>query len=123
MPRTALLLRCGVEEARTIRYEADHERRTVSGYILNILERSLQIEDSLFHKMPRLEALNRALSRTPHYTLGPRTAILIRCSNQEAERIRFAAKRRQLSISGFIIHALRRTWRVRDAGAYTPGSS
>ena len=120
MSRTAVLIRCGTDEARKIRYEAEHERRTVSGYVLNILERSLQVEDSLFHKIPRLETLNRVLSRRPKFAMGPRTAILVRCSTQEAARIRFAAKRRQLSISNFVMHALRRVWRVRETGVYDP---
>ncbi len=33
--RTALLVRCSEEEAKAIRQEAHHERRTISGFILN----------------------------------------------------------------------------------------
>src|SRR5215467_6018936 len=111
MGRTALLIRCSIEDAAKIRYEAEHDRRTVSGYVMNIVDRSLQVEDSLFHKIPRLAGLNQTLMRRPQFTTGPRTALLLRCSELEAERIRVAAKRRGTSISAFVVHAIRRTWR------------
>lgn len=34
-PRTALLVRCSEEEAEMIREAAKHERRTISGFVLN----------------------------------------------------------------------------------------
>ena len=35
--RTALLVRCSREEAENIRAAAERERRTVSGYVLNVV--------------------------------------------------------------------------------------
>lgn len=36
----------------------------------------------------------------------PRTALLVRCSEEEAEMIRDAAKRERRTISGFILNAV-----------------
>jgi uncharacterized protein (DUF1778 family) len=36
----------------------------------------------------------------------PRTALLVRCSEEEAEMIREAAKRERRTISGFILNAV-----------------
>lgn len=36
----------------------------------------------------------------------PRTALLVRCSEEEAEAIREAAKRERRTISGFILNAV-----------------
>jgi uncharacterized protein (DUF1778 family) len=55
-----------------------------------------------------------------------RTALLIRCSQEEAEKIRQAAKRERRTLSGYVLHAvmsriasqealLLRTGRMRDA--------
>jgi uncharacterized protein (DUF1778 family) len=114
MGRTALLIRCGVEDARMIREGAERERRTVSGYLLNILDRALRFEETLFERIPRLAAMNRILSRKPKSIAGPQTAILLRCSEYEAERIRMAAKRREVSISAFVRLTLHAAWRARD---------
>src|SRR5262249_21645727 len=105
--RAALLIRCSTEEAAKIRHEAAHEHRTIGGYVLNVLERSLQLEDSLFHKLTRFRDLNRVLSRLPTRAPGPRTAFLFRCSAVDAQRIRIAAERRQTTISGFVLHCIR----------------
>lgn len=45
----------------------------------------------------------------------PRTTMLIRCSTEEAKRIRAAAQHRSTSISDFVIQTLRRAWKVREA--------
>ena len=108
--RTALLIRCSAEEAQAIREFAEHERRTVSGYVLNILTRALNVEERLFASLNRLQSLNRTLYRTPLRLPGPRTAVLLRCSSAEADRIRTAAARRQTTISGFVLHTLRVSW-------------
>ena len=42
--RTALLIRCSVEEAQQIRSAARREHRTLSGYVLYSLQQKLQIE-------------------------------------------------------------------------------
>ena len=35
-----------------------------------------------------------------------RTALLIRCSREEAEKIRSAAKRERRTVSGYVLHAV-----------------
>lgn len=42
--RTALLIRCSVEEAEQIRAAARAERRTVSGFVLNCVKNKLNIQ-------------------------------------------------------------------------------
>src|SRR5262245_50851802 len=110
--RTALLLRCSVEEARQIRDGANMERRSVSGYVLNVLDRALRTEELMFARLQHGPDLNRTLSRMPRLVPGPRTVIFVRCSVYEASRIRDAARRRNTTISGFVLHSLRRTWNV-----------
>lgn len=119
MPRSALLIRCSETEAAMIRDRAALERRTVSGYILNVLDRILRTEDSLFQKLSRYESFNRTLGRAPTRSHGPRTALLIRCTTAEANRIRTAAERRQIGMSDFVVHSLRQFWTV-AAGRLSP---
>lgn len=59
MRRTALLIRCSVDEAIRVRNEAEIERRSVSGYVLNIVGRAVRVEDSLFEKMAQCGEFNR----------------------------------------------------------------
>lgn len=109
--RTALLIRCTNEEAQTIRAQAWAEFRTVSSYVLYILHRGLALEEKLFALSPyRYFSLNRVHARTPSRAHGPRTAVLIRCSVEEAARVRLAASRRELSISRFVLQVLHRSW-------------
>lgn len=42
--RTALLIRCSVEEAEQIRAAAQKSHRTLSGYVLHCLQNRLRIE-------------------------------------------------------------------------------
>lgn len=49
--RTALLIRCSVEEAEQIRSAARREHRTLSGYVLNCLKSKLQIEAAVQKKL------------------------------------------------------------------------
>jgi len=49
--RTALLIRCSVEEAQQIRAAARHQHRTVSGYILHCLQQKLEIEAAVQKKL------------------------------------------------------------------------
>ncbi len=51
MDRTALLIRCNTEEADRIRIEAEKQRRTISGYVLQITLRVVEIDDRLFAKL------------------------------------------------------------------------
>jgi hypothetical protein len=117
--RTALLICCSVEEAKKIRSEAAFEHRTVAGYVLNILSRALRLEERLAAQLSRFQQLNRVLARAPVRDPGARTTMLIRCSVEEANHIRIAAKRRDTTISGFVLHCIRRNWHV-TLGKPTP---
>jgi|SRR5579872_5525638 len=108
--RTALLIRCSVDEAAQIRNLARNENRTISGYVLNIMERTLRIEDRLAARMLAFGGLNLTLLRTPLRAPGPRTAILVRCYVDQADRIRASAARRDTTISAFVLHSLRLAW-------------
>ena len=111
MARTALLIRCTIEEADRIRVEADKQRRTISAYVLFIMVRAIQLEDRLFSTLNRYTTMNRRALIAP----GPRTAILVRCETSEADRIREAARRRDIAINAFVLQALRRSWNVQMA--------
>jgi hypothetical protein len=108
--RTSILLRCSPEAAARIRYHAAREHRTVAGYLLFILERNLDIEEK-YHDgyTPFMVAQVRDEQNGEK---EERTAIHLRCSVEQANRIRRAAARRQLSISKFIVFALERSWRA-----------
>ena len=100
--RASLLVRLSPEDAARIRKEASSEHRSLSGYLLNILERSFFIEQKLAHG-----ANVSMLSRQARAILGPqhkklRTAVHLRCTVEQAARIREYAARRQLSISDFV---------------------
>jgi uncharacterized protein (DUF1778 family) len=115
--RTVLLINCSTEEAKTIRDRAQAERRTLSGYVLHTVMRAVLFEERLSDKISRLQALNRTLSRGPLRLPGPRTTILLRCNNEESRRIRLIAARREMSISAFVLHSLRRAWTVAGLSA------
>jgi uncharacterized protein (DUF1778 family) len=110
MERTALLIRCNTEEADRIRMEAEKQRRTISGYVLQITLRVVEIDDRLFAKLTNFRTTNQFLSRRALISPGARTAILVRCGVVEAERIREAARRRDLPINAFVLQSLRRAW-------------
>jgi uncharacterized protein (DUF1778 family) len=103
MTRTALLVRCDKEEADRIRVEAHNERRTISDYVLRI---SLGAVDDCLFSRPNYHYL----ANRPKRSTLPRTAILVRCEASEGERIREAARRRDLPINAFILQALKRAW-------------
>ena len=102
--RTVLFICCSALEAKTIRQQAQAERRTMSNYVLYILFRVLPLEERIFvvpnNRRPRPKLL------------GPRTAVLVRCSQAEANRIRAAAARSGTTISTFVVTHLRRWWRA-----------
>jgi hypothetical protein len=114
MPRSALLIRCSTEEAERVRIEAQKERRTLSGYVLNVMTGTLLIEDKLLSTRTDYRSMISVLSRRALITPGPRTALLVRCSIAEAERIREAAKRRELPINAFVLQGLKRVWTVQS---------
>lgn len=51
--RTALLIRCSVEQAQQIREAARREHRTLSGFVLNCLDYKLRIQAAVKEKMYR----------------------------------------------------------------------
>jgi len=108
--RTSLLIRLSHEDAARIRKDALSEHRSLSGYLLNVLERSFLIEQKL---TPGASA--PMLSRQARGVLGPqnkrlRTAVHLHCTVEQAARIREYAARRQLSISDFVVFSLHRLW-------------
>ena len=123
MPRTALLIRCATEQADRIRVEAEKERRTISAYVMGIATRSIEVEDRLFAKMNAYSTLNQIISRKALIAPGPRTAILVRCSTEEADRIRVAARRRDVPINAFVLQSLKRAWTVQMAPPRTVATS
>jgi hypothetical protein len=108
--RKAILLACSEEEASRIRERATEESRLIRAYVLRIVMRNVQIDEGFFAKYHRLGPLrgNRPKPK-------PRTVVLIRCSEEESVRIRTAAARRDSTISGYILHCLRRSWHGRGA--------
>ena len=107
MSRTAILISCSEEEATKIRTRAEYDFRGVSAYVLNIVLRAVELDEKLlgrFHKLSALPTRTRVLYR--------RTAVLVRCSDEQASRIRAAAGRRSATISGFVLHCLNRNWDI-----------
>jgi uncharacterized protein (DUF1778 family) len=98
MTRTALLIRCNADEADRIRFEAQREHRTISDYVLGISIRSVEADAAYYPN---------ELKRRSSTVSGERTAILVRCDVTQAERIREAARRRDIPINAFILQALK----------------
>jgi hypothetical protein len=121
--RAALLICCSQEEATKIRERADREHRKVSSYLLSILMKSIEFEEALFARFHRLSALKLPMNGISEPIGGrllasrPRTAMLLRCSSEEGRRIRLAAKRRDASISKFVMFLVRRAWRIAESRA------
>jgi len=110
--RTSLLIRLSHEDAARIHKEASSEHRSLSGYLLNVLERSIFIEQKLAHgaSAPMLSRQARAILGLQSKKL--RTAVHLRCTVEQAARIREYAARRELSISDFVVFSLLRLWRA-----------
>lgn len=111
-PRTAFLLRCSNPAAETIREKARQSRRSISGYVLGVLDHSLHMEEILSGRTVRLNDYAGTSGRAPVRESGAETAILVRCTDAEADRVRAAARRRDMSISAFVMHCLRQAWSV-----------
>lgn len=107
--RVSLIIRCSPDEAARIRSQASSEHRSLSGYLLYVLERSFRIEDKL-GGLPRSFFLDGAESFRSERHGGVRTAVHLRCTDGEAARIRAYAARRHLSISDFVVFSLSRSW-------------
>ena len=109
--RAALLISCSCEEARIIRERAKLQHRGISSYMLDILTRAVRFEGRLLAKGDGVYSLSGNICRTRDRPLGPRTTMLLRCSVEESERIRWAAKMRETTISEYVLGCLRR-WRL-----------
>jgi uncharacterized protein (DUF1778 family) len=107
--RGVLFICCSTQEAQAIRRQARADRRTVSGYVLAIVFRTIRMEERIF-------MLKNAMS-SRRTLIRPRTAVLVRCSSEEADRVRAAAERHGETISGYVLLRLGRAW---DAGRARP---
>lgn len=119
--RTALILSCSLEQAATIHQRAALERRTVSAYVLRILMRRLDFEEKLVFRQQESGCLLTPYQ--PVRTPGKRTTMLIRCSKEEAQRIRTGAKRRSTTISWFVLHTLALAWSAGDRMIWNSGNN
>jgi hypothetical protein len=108
MARTALLIRCNVHEHDRIRAESRKARRTISGYVLHEVLKAVTVDDQIFSKLKYNRPLEQP--RRPSPSVSPRTAILVRCSVEEAERVRQAANRRSIPINAFALGVLKMIW-------------
>jgi uncharacterized protein (DUF1778 family) len=113
--RTALLIHCSAQEAKIIRERAILQRRTISGYVLNVMMRVVARDERLFTELGRLQRWDRIFVWNSLRPVGPRTTLLLRCSVQESARIRLAAKRRGATISAFVTHTLRSSWNLQPS--------
>ena len=128
--RASLLINCSKDEASKIREQAARQRRSISGYVFNIVMRAVAFEEDFLHmravranQSPFARHLSRYqfepwLSARPP---GPRTTMLLWCSKDEAKRIRDAVKRRNTTISGFVLHTLRSSWKIAESLPKAPG--
>ena len=113
--RTALLISCSKEDARMVRERSKGERRPINSYVLNILMRSVEFQENLYERLERFSLSKDALTTTTFLSPGPRTVFLLRCSVQDARRIRRIAKWRAQTISGFVVTMLRRSWNASES--------
>jgi hypothetical protein len=108
MTRTAQLVRCNAEDADRIRFEAQREHCSISAYVLHVSLRTVAADERLFSKFT--DHGSHILSRRSSVVPAQRTAILVRCDVTDAERIREAARRRDIRINAFVLRALKSTW-------------
>ena len=104
--RTALLINCSRNEARQMRDNARAQRRTLSGYVLHIVLRTVELQEQMYANFERVREVGSGAKPQP------RSTVLIRCSREEAKRIRRAARLTAMTISGFVLRALHRSWEV-----------
>ncbi len=61
--RTALLIRCSVEEAEAVRAAARRQYRTLSGYVMHALNNRLEIEARLHEQNLAIAAAHRQAAK------------------------------------------------------------
>ena len=117
-----MLINCSQKEAKRIREIAARQRRTISGYVLNIVLKAIRFDESLTHlravggdeklSVRDIEFYGLGgFSTRPH---GPRTTMLLSCSMEDAKKIRDTAKRKETTMSGLVLHALSLAWSIPD---------
>lgn len=112
--RASLLLNCSVREAREVRKRAKLQGRTVSGYVVRIVMRSVSLSEEMEKSYKSLPGdWKRYLKKQEHFR--PRTTLHVYCSGEQAERIRRTARAQGMSISGLVLRCLRRSWLAEDA--------
>lgn len=115
--RSALLIHCPEEDLQKVRHRAGFERRTVSAYVLNIVMRMVAFDEKVFSSFIHGESLRILLTQSTPAS-APKTTMLLRCSADQAQRIRAAAKQRNTTISAFVLQALHRSWNAAE-GIFT----
>jgi hypothetical protein len=128
--RTALLINCSKKEAQKIREIAGRQRRTISGYILNLVMNAIRLDEGLARlralgveeRLPVRDIEFYGLEGVSSRPVGPRTTMLLSCTIEEAQRIRETAKKKEITISGLVLHALRLAWMVSDRQVLAPAS-
>lgn len=110
--RTSFIVRCSAKEAGVIRKQAWREHRSVSGYLLYVLERSLWIEQRFGSGVPSGARFFPDSAIGAENPRDKRIAVHLRCSINEIARVRSAAARRGISINAFVLFSLRRYWRA-----------
>jgi hypothetical protein len=110
MSQTSLLLSLSHRDAVAIREKAAHDDRTISAYVLRIVLTQITGDDRL--SQPGLLVCESVPKLERERLFGPRTVLHIRCSPKQAAAIRLVAGQRGTSISGFVLHCLRRWWRA-----------
>lgn len=108
--RASVIVRCSQEDAARIRKEASSEHRSLSGYLLHVLELSFHIED----KVPAFALARQSRGIKIYADKSLRTAVHLRCTSEQAARIRKYAASRGLSLSDFVVFSLRRLWEASD---------
>ena len=111
---TSLLINCSGNEAEQVRKRAVLQRRTVSGYVINIVMRAIEFSNGLvsslgkpaYFKLPQGKRVKG---------VAPRTTLRVYCAADESKRIRGAASQRKMTISGFVLSCLRRSWETENS--------
>lgn len=120
--RTSLLINCSANEASRIRESARHDRRTISGYVMNVLMKAIKFDRSLERaramgietRISSLDIERYGLGGVSRPPPGPRTTMMLSCSVEEASEIRKEAESKGTTISGLVLHALRKSWEMID---------
>jgi hypothetical protein len=111
--RTSLLINCSEKEASEVRIRAHAERRTVSGYVINILNGCMEVSDGLVRYLRSVPTFKMDHGKKPKL-VGPRTTLHIYCSADEANQIRHAAGLRKIAMSHYVLSCLHRYWEIED---------